>query len=147
MPTKVDRSDHPRSRMQTELDRYPIAWWCLIELIWSAVRTQHDSGFLSEFFDMPKQMCNDLVWSGIHPLPDLYTIISTSTRSGWVEIWQRSGRGPVSLVEIVYDSRIGLGDREEICWSVCRREEVVKHRVGSTWGGRVGVVNVHLIQL
>jgi hypothetical protein len=37
MPTKVDRSDHPRSRMQADLDQYP----CLIELIWSAVRTQH----------------------------------------------------------------------------------------------------------
>jgi hypothetical protein len=31
-----------------------------------------------------------------------------------VEIWQRSSRGRVSLVEIVYDSRIGLGDREDV---------------------------------
>jgi hypothetical protein len=39
---------------------------------------------------------------------------SSIIRSGRVEIWQRSSRGPVCLVEIVYDSRIGLGDREEV---------------------------------
>ena len=39
MLANVDRTENLRSCIQTEIDRYPVSWPCLIDLILSAVRT------------------------------------------------------------------------------------------------------------